>query len=109
MCADFAEMLHNNAEAAGWRAAYVLIRLGPSKSWPTQGGHTLNAFQTPDRGLVYIDATGTLSGTGPRHGESTVALATGQEYVPESIFPEEGWHSTWESMGKVLAIESVQW
>ncbi len=53
MCGTFAEQLHNNAEAAGIRAAWVSIDL--------QGqhiGHALNAFFTPDRGLVFVDCTG---------------------------------------------------
>jgi hypothetical protein len=52
VCADFAEMLHNNAEKAGWRAAWVGIDLAGS-----EGGHALNAFQTTDEGLVYADCT----------------------------------------------------
>ncbi len=50
VCADFAEDVHNNAEAAGIRAAWVFIDVG--------AGHALNAFETTDRGLVYIDGTG---------------------------------------------------
>ena len=52
VCADFAAMLHDRAEAAGIRAAFVNVVLtaGP--------GHALNAFNTTDRGLVYIDCTG---------------------------------------------------
>jgi hypothetical protein len=52
VCADFAAMLHNNAEAAGISAAYVSVEFA---SGP---GHALNAFNTIDRGLVYIDCTG---------------------------------------------------
>ena len=53
VCSDFAEDVHNNAEAAGIRVAWVGICLeGKDK------GHALNAFETTDRGLVYIDCTG---------------------------------------------------
>ena len=53
MCGAFAEELYNNAEAAGIRAAWVSVSLeGESK------GHALNAFNTTDRGLVYIDCGG---------------------------------------------------
>jgi hypothetical protein len=53
VCSDFAEAMHNNAEAAGIRAAWVSIDFeGDDK------GHALNAFETTDRGLVYIDCTG---------------------------------------------------
>ena len=52
VCADFAAMLHDRAEAEGIRTAYVSVDLA---SGP---GHTLNAFDTTDAGLVYIDCTG---------------------------------------------------
>jgi len=54
LCGWFAEALHNNAEDAGVRAAFVLAGfdnvLSPS--------HALNAFTTSDKGLVFIDCTG---------------------------------------------------
>jgi hypothetical protein len=53
ICADFARDVHNNAEAAGIRAAWVGIDLEGQAE-----GHALNAFQTTDRGLVFIDCTG---------------------------------------------------
>lgn len=52
-CVDFAEMLHNNAEEAGIRAAFVGINFAVKKI-----GHAINAFQTTDMGLVYVDCTG---------------------------------------------------
>jgi hypothetical protein len=53
VCADFAEDVHNNAEAAGIRAASVSIQFKGSDK-----GHACNAFDTIDKGLVYIDCTG---------------------------------------------------
>ena len=53
VCADFAEEVHNNAEAKGIRAAWVGIDFRGSAE-----GHALNAFETTDRGLVYVDCTG---------------------------------------------------
>ncbi len=52
-CADFAETVHNNAEAAGIRAALVTIDFEGQDV-----GHALNAFETTDGGLIYIDCTG---------------------------------------------------
>ncbi len=54
VCGDFAERLHNNAEAAGIRAAFVVFHLRDEEP------HALNAFETVDYGLVYIDCTGKL-------------------------------------------------
>ena len=53
MCGSFAETLHNNAERAGIRAAMVILQFEDG-SVP----HALNAFETTDMGLVYIDCTG---------------------------------------------------
>jgi hypothetical protein len=52
VCADFAEEVHNNAEAAGIRAGWVSLTFEGTKE-----GHALNAFETSDKGLVYIDCT----------------------------------------------------
>lgn len=101
VCADFAEMLHNNAEDAGWRCAYVCVDL-------SIGGHALNAFETTDKGLVYIDCTNSIS-LSPRSADKTVEVKVGKAYIPISIFPETGWNSIWDSMGTVTQIETVKW
>ncbi len=53
VCSDFAEAVHNYAEAAGIKAAWVSIGF-----YGDVEGHALNAFETTDRGVVYIDCTG---------------------------------------------------
>jgi len=53
-CSQFSRDVHNNAEAAGIRAAEVQVTF---KNEPV--GHALNAFITTDYGLVYIDCTET--------------------------------------------------
>jgi len=53
VCSDFAEDVHNNAEAAGIRAAWASIDFEGDEE-----GHACNAFETTDRGLVYVDCTG---------------------------------------------------
>jgi len=52
VCADFAALLHNRAEAAGIKTAYVSVEFAEGPA------HALDAFNTTDRGLVYIDCTG---------------------------------------------------
>ena len=52
VCTGFAELLHNNAERAGIKTAYVGIDFAAGP------GHAINAFETTDRGLVYVDVTG---------------------------------------------------
>jgi hypothetical protein len=51
-CGAFAEEVHNNAEAAGIRAAWVTLDFKDNSD-----GHALNAFMTTDKGLVYVDCT----------------------------------------------------
>ena len=101
VCSDFAETLYNNAEKAGIEAGYVCIDFGPD-----QPGHACNAFETTDSGLVYIDDTGTTTGT--INADKTVNIVDGQEYTPVSIFPNHGRELTWESIGIVSSF-SVTW
>ena len=106
VCADFAEMLHNNAEVASIRSAYVVIQLGPTAYYDISGGHALNAFQTTDRGLVFIDCTAPLDNFSGS-SDTIVDLEVGKSYIPESIFPQGDWE--WLSMGVVAEIEAIQW
>jgi len=52
-CGAFAEEVHNNAEAAGIRAAWVAVDFEDGSE-----EHALNAFNTIDKGLIYVDCTG---------------------------------------------------
>ena len=53
-CSLFSRDVHNNAEAAGIRAAEAQVSLRYEST-----GHALNAFLTTDYGLVYVDCTET--------------------------------------------------
>ncbi len=53
VCSEFAAELHNNAEKAGIRAAWVALDFEDDTE-----GHALNAFETTDHGLVFVDCTG---------------------------------------------------
>jgi exonuclease VII small subunit len=102
MCGDFAKDLHNDAERAGIRAAYVAIEVGGAN-------HALNAFKTTDRGLVFIDCTGLVAWEpGPSNCDKIVDVRLGKRYVPKSLFPESGWSVTWESLGIVHDVE-IYW
>ena len=99
VCADFAERLHNDAEKAGIKCAYVSMGLSGYTY-----GHALDAFQTTDRGLVYIDDT---NAPGPTRCVKTANIVIGQSYVPISLFPESGWDSTWQSMGTITSLQVI--
>jgi hypothetical protein len=100
-CGDFAEMLHNNAEAAGLRAAIVAIELRPEGMVEGTTNHSMNAFETTDKGLLYIDMTSSSQGL---YADKVVRVEVGQEYQPVAIFPQPGQMQTWQSMGRVVAI-----
>jgi len=48
VCSHFSRDVCNNAEAEGWRCAFVELRYSDS-------GHSIIAFDTIDRGLVYFE------------------------------------------------------
>lgn len=80
MCGDFAEAVHNNAEEAGIRAAWVSIDFKGYTS-----GHACNAFNTTDRGLVFVDCTGIYPyELGNR--DCIVDLEIGKIYQPRELF-----------------------
>ena len=73
---DFAERVHNNAEAAGYRCSWVRISF-------VNGGdaYACNAFDTVDRGLVFIDCTD----YGYPDNDKIVDLKVGKKYSPEGL------------------------
>lgn len=88
VCADYAETLHNNAEKADIRVAYVSVELSDVE-------HALNAFRTTDRGLVFIDCTGY---------DCKVDVVVGRNYIPVSLFTYDEFYP----MGIIDSYE-VQW
>jgi len=75
VCSEFAVALHDAAEAAGIRCALVTVKFerGP--------GHGLNAFQTTDQGLIYVDCTGSPHPTNDPECFDTIAyLEVGKAY-----------------------------
>jgi uncharacterized protein YxeA len=81
-CGNFAQDLHNNAEANGIRAAFVGVH------FYNEIPHALNAFKTLDRGLVYIDATGSTSNIPLQSLDKKVQLEKDELYRSSLIFPD---------------------
>jgi len=76
VCSEFANELHDNAEKAGIKAAWVAIEFEDDSE-----GHAFNAFETTDRGLVFVDCTGQV----PTDTISLTRIDTdGTAYIPES-------------------------
>jgi hypothetical protein len=109
ICADFAERLHNEAEMAGIRCAYVSLEMiGYTDPYnleiESDAGHACNAFETIDRGLVYIDCTGVSDSYGPDNNDTIVDIQVGKQYNPEFLFPSGGWYIPSGVMGTVTDI-----
>ena len=72
-CSQFSRDVHNNAEAAGIRAAEVQVWFRNEIT-----GHALNAFLTTDYGLVYVSCT---------EAPDTIArVKTGKEYRAVKLY-----------------------
>jgi myosin heavy subunit len=84
VCGNYAQDLHNNAEAKGIRTAFVVVHF--NKELP----HALNAFKTLDRALVYIDVTGASSPIRLANLDKKVQLEKGERYRSSLLFPN-GW------------------
>jgi len=56
VCSDIAQMLHNNAELKGIRSFYVNLTFTKKRNVE----HAVVAFNTTDKGLVFIDSSGGL-------------------------------------------------
>lgn len=59
-CVDFAKDLHDQAESKGIKSAWVGIDFVGKEV-----GHALNAFNTTDQGLVFVDVTAGVLGQTP--------------------------------------------
>jgi hypothetical protein len=102
-CGDYAEIVHNNAEAAGIRAGFAVVYL---KEWDEL--HGINAFNTVDKGLVYIDCTGP-DWEPYCSADKIVDVVAGCEYAPELIFPcPEDPDYTCEILGNVTRV-NIHW
>jgi len=95
-CSDYAELLQHNAENKGIHCAWVYVDLLEFI------GHSCNAFNTTDRGLIFVDDSGVPSGMNhPFNMDKTVIVNKGSSYIPESLFPESGWISQWKNAGTI--------
>ncbi len=102
VCSDAAERVHNNAEAIGFRCAWVYIDFINERATrnPVTNalvvGHACNLFNTTDKGLVAIDCTG---GSFPTYAAASidlsvwddeVSLVKNGEYIPRLLYSFPG-------------------
>lgn len=76
-CTNFAADLNKNAEDEGFRAAYVYIEY-------LDGAHAIAAFETVDKGLVFIE---------PRY-DKVVVVGKGISYSQANSFAEPAYDDT---------------
>jgi len=96
ICSDYAETVHNNAEKAGHKCAWIGV------DFTGEGEHALNAFKTTDRGMIFIDCTGAYPYE-PGNWDKVVRVQAGESYTPVALF-REGY--TYESVGTVKEIHT---
>lgn len=84
VCGGFARDLHNNAEARGIRAAFVVVHYYDQDI----ESHALNAFKTVDEGLVYIDDTGWEYPFDIKNYDRVVEMAKDEPYIESLLFSE---------------------
>lgn len=117
---NYAEMLQNNAKKSGWRCAIVRIHLDwldRQTGAHVNGVYFLNAFETTDQGIVYIDSTnpsvdpgGDYPGGFTGNAESVAKLEIGNNFNATFIFPEPyGGELVPDSMGVITGIEPLAW
>lgn len=102
-CTNYAVDLYNNAECQGIKAHIVSIDFADGSP-----GHAIDAFNTTDRGMMYIDSTGeTLSQL--RQGEPNVKMIAypqvGQSYEPQYLNGAIGGWSVTPSMSYISRVD----
>ena len=80
VCSDYAEVVHNNAEKYGIRAAFVSVDV-----YEREEGHACNAFNTTDNGLVFVDCTAP-SLYDLENNDAIVTMKIGENYNLEGLF-----------------------
>ncbi len=100
VCIDYAKELHDNAERQGIRSAIVSVDLKQSNG--SIDHHALNAFNTTDRGMVYIDTTGHINSP----GIDTIVydFGIGKQYIPKTVFNSRYVHF---SMGEIVDYDVI--
>jgi hypothetical protein len=96
-CGNYAEDIFNHAESKGIRTAVVCISFKDNTM-----GHALNAFQTTDNGLVFIDCTGGPAGFSHPRMVSRVDLKMGQTYQRQLVFALSDY--SFDEAGEVQSI-----
>lgn len=89
ICTEFAKNVHDNAEKNGIKCAFIGCDFKEGGI-----GHAFNMFNTTDRGIVYIDCTGTPQGS--TYEDKILDCAVGKPLTSHYLFKDD---STGNAMG----------
>lgn len=80
VCSNFAERLQNNAENVGITCGWVAINFEDDHA-----GHSCNVFNTVDKGLVFVDCTGSINQKTEDSFDTVADLKIGEIYQVRAI------------------------
>lgn len=104
-CTNFAIHLSDDAERVGIKAHIVRVDFGVDNINPTPGAsHLLNAFNTTDQGMIYVDDTGReewQKEKGMPISPATTDIKIGTQYQRVLLYPVLGWSSTDNPIGTI--------
>jgi hypothetical protein len=104
-CAKYAQDLHNEAEAAGIRCAVVIL-YDKLRWWVVPTFHVINAFETIDRGKVYVDA-----GLGYAYEPRQCGIAEQDEegiyHINLKVGEMEIWHGSYKTIEPKYVTENL--
>jgi hypothetical protein len=99
VCSNYAQVVHNNAEAMGYKTGWVAIAFSDDDVM-----HSCNAFNTSDCGVVYIDCTGSSAEYATISYDTVVFLDIGQPYIPQGLYE----NNTYTTLGTLESF-TVYW
>jgi hypothetical protein len=103
VCADYAHMIHNNAERSGIKAGFVSIDF-----YEINDGHACNVFNTIDKGLVFVDCTAPISGNS-ENSDTIVNMGIGKKYEVKGLFGSNKYYGVSNYRGLTVKNYKIFW
>lgn len=105
-CERYTLVLHDNAEKFGIRCGYAIVTFVEIDEVYGRFGHALCAFNTLDRGIIFIDDTFSPNVDVDRDSmfDKTGEVVVGQKYAPNRLFDDR----KYKTMGTVESVD-VYW
>lgn len=105
-CERYTLVLHDNAEKFGIRCGYSIVTFVEIDEIYGRFGHALCAFNTLDKGMIFIDDTfsPTVDVDKDSMFDKTGEVVVGQKYVPSRLFDDK----RYKPMGTIESVD-VYW